>query len=69
MIRIAEQDLRAKFLERLLRQALYGSGCAHRHESRGLDGPVGSVQTAAARAFRGGFQQFEAKFIAASLAG
>src|ERR1700681_4530141 len=61
MIGICENDFRAEFFERFLRQGFDGSLRSHGHEERSLDGAVGRGQAAAAAARRVGLRYFIGK--------
>ena len=62
MIGVAEQNLHAQFVERLLRQTLYRASRADRHERRRIDHAVRRRQPPQARTGRIGFQNFKMKF-------
>jgi hypothetical protein len=62
MICVAEQNLHAKFGERLLRQSLHRSSGAHRHERWRIDHAVRRRQAPEPRTARIGFQNFEVEF-------
>src|ERR1700680_2972306 len=68
MIGVGEDDGRAKFFKRFVRQGLNGCCGSHRHECRGFNLPMRSGDAAAPRAGRIGLFYFERKIHLRSLA-
>ncbi len=62
VVGVAKQNLHAQFSERLLREALHRTGCAHRHEGGRIDHAVRRRQPPEPRAGRIGLQNFEMEF-------
>ena len=69
MVGVGEDDARAQFLERLLRESFDRCGRAYRHEYRRLDDPVRRSQLSAPRAGRVSLQYSKGKAHAPSVSG
>src|SRR5208283_3302995 len=61
MIGVGENDARAQFFQRVLRETFYRGGSAHRHEYRRFDDSVGSRQLTSSRPRRIAVQNFKRK--------
>ena len=69
MISIAEYDLRADFFQRFVAKSFHCSLRAHRHEERGIDAAVRSIQDSTARSAFICFYYFEGELHAFSVSG
>src|SRR5271166_4667307 len=69
MIGVGENDARAQFFQRVLRETFYRGGSAHRHEYRRFDDSVGSRQLTSSRPRRIALQNFKRKTHSFSVSG